>query len=89
MNDAIDPDIWAAAQEQMVVAEVFDPVSGDLYDSCYTWEAGQTYAHQNYKVIATKDDGYMTKEMAQSLYDNERALSQDCFNLSDTEVTEG
>lgn len=89
MSNSIDSDIWAAAQEQMVVAKVYDPISGDLFDSCYTWEAGQCYAQQNYKVIAVKDDFSVTVDVAQKLYDSERARIQDCFNLSDTEVLNG
>lgn len=69
-----------------VVAMVYHPESGDYYDACYTWEAGQNYAQQNYKVVATNDDGFMSKEDAQSLYDRERELVQDCFSLSDTET---
>lgn len=74
--------------ERTVVAKVYDPSTNEEYDSCWTWESGQNYARQNYKVIATEDDGYMTKAEAQSLYDYERTLAQDCWGLSDKETIE-
>lgn len=61
-----------------IVAVVYDE-NGSVYDRCYTWEAGQTYANSGYRVEAVQDDGSMTVEDAQRLYDWERDVAADCF----------
>ena len=63
---------------QTVVAVALN-ADGTIYDQCYTWEAGQTYAADGWKVRATAADGSMTKRRAQGLYDAERARHDDCF----------
>ena len=65
-----------------VVAIVYSDDGGPCIDKCYTWESGQNYAlSMGYKVIAVADDGFMTMEMAQELYDAERARYRDCFGI--------
>jgi len=64
--------------EPPIVAEVFDK-AGATVDTCYTWEAGQTYANEGYRVVALADDGFMDRERAQRLYDTELAAAVDCF----------
>jgi len=63
------------------VAMVIDSTRGQIYDECYTWEAGQTYAAQGYVVMAVADDEHMSQVDAQSLYDHELALVLDCYGL--------
>jgi len=63
---------------EISVADVFDD-DGLLHDRCYTWESGQSYANQGYRVVATADDGLTTKDRAQRLYDYEREIAADCF----------
>lgn len=59
------------------VALVLDD-DGAIYDQCWTWETGQSYAAQ-YRVVAVADDGHMAVEDAQRLYDYERRVYLDCF----------
>ena len=67
---------------QTVVAIVYDD-DGKVYDHCFTWESGQSYAlSQGMIVEAIADDGYMTIDRAQSLYDAERDRYRDCFGLA-------
>lgn len=62
-----------------VVAEVYN-ADGTVFDRCYTWEAGQSYAmHEGRRVVATADDRSMTVEDAQRLYDSELAAHLDCW----------
>lgn len=61
-----------------VVAIAYDD-DGTEYDRLYTWETGQNYSNMGYRVVAVEDDGYMTKERAQDIYDAERAAAADCF----------
>lgn len=66
--------------ERPFVAEVYDVQTGELFDRCWTWETGQNYAAgRDYLVIAIADDGYMTVDEAQRLYDYERRIYLDCF----------
>lgn len=60
------------------VAKVYDK-DDCLYDEAWTWETGQTYANDGYRVVAVKDDGIMTIERAQAMYDAELAAALDCF----------
>ena len=65
--------------EQKFVAEVLND-DGTIYDHCYNWETGQNYAlSEGRKVRAIADDGHMTIEDAQRLYDSELAIFLDCF----------
>ena len=66
---------------ETVVAEVWQAaVPADiLIDRCYTWETGQVYANEGYRVVAVADDRHVTKAEAQALYDNERRNAIDCF----------
>lgn len=64
--------------EPEVVAVVYTP-DGELYDRCYSWQAGQTYANRQFIVQAVNPDGYMNEAEAQELYDWERDCSIDCF----------
>ena len=64
--------------ERTVVAVVFNE-DGTIHDRCHSWESGQTYANAGYEVQAVNDDGHVTKEVAQSMYDRERELAADCF----------
>lgn len=67
----------SAPNEQKIVADIFE---GDaLYDRAYTWETGQNFAQQGYRVKAVADDGFMDAERAQRLYDWELACYLDCF----------
>lgn len=60
------------------VALVYD--DNGVYDECFTWESGQSYAlHEGMRVVAVADDGYMTMDAAQRLYDSERASYLDCW----------
>jgi hypothetical protein len=62
-----------------VVAVAFD-TDGEVYDYIWGWETGQSMAlSDGYTVVATSDDGSMTVERAQALYDSEQALYADCF----------
>jgi hypothetical protein len=54
---------------------------GTEYDQCYTWETAQTLANEGYRVIATGDDGHMTKEKIQKLCDYELSIAVDCFGM--------
>ena len=71
---------------ETIVAEVYDPASNKLVDKCFSWETGQNYAKGNYKVVAIADDRYMTVDKAQELYDYERRLAQDCWDLDETDT---
>ena len=72
--------------DPIVIAEVFNPETGEKYDECWSWETGQNYARMNYKVVAIRDDGYMTINDQQELYDYERRVVQDCFGLTDKDI---
>ncbi len=56
--------------------------NGSVHDHCFNWETAQTFALDGYYVEALADDGYMTKETAQALYDAERERHDDCFGRS-------
>lgn len=69
---------------QMVASDTVAIVlaeDGKIYDHCFTWESGQSYARDGYVVRATADDGFMTAAEAQSLYNYELEIFSDCFNL--------
>lgn len=56
---------------------------GSVYDACYTWETGQNYAlHEGRRVVAIADDGGMTIERAQAIYDADRAAHIDCWEAA-------
>ena len=62
-----------------IVAVVYN-ADGTVYDRCFTWEAGQNYAmHEGRRVVATADDGGMTVDGAQRLYDADLAAHVDCW----------
>lgn len=65
-------------ENQTVVALVMN-ADGTVYDSCYNWESGQSYALDGWIVRATAPDGRKTKKAAQALYDAEKARHDDCF----------
>ena len=70
---------YVRADEAPVVAVVYD-ADGGVYDRCYTWEAGQSYAlHEGRRVEAVADDHGMTVVDAQRLYDAELAAHVDCW----------
>lgn len=72
-------DGYVSTPEPPTVAVVLSP-EGEIIDRCYTWEAGQNYAlHEGLRVIAVADDGGMTIDFAQQLYDAELARHDDCF----------
>lgn len=52
---------------------------GEVFDRCWSWEAGINYANSGYRVEAIADDGIVTMERAQRAYDRERVLAADCF----------
>jgi hypothetical protein len=68
--------------DEKFVAEVLNE-DGTVYDHCYTWETGQSMSLAGYSVRAIADDGHMTKEAAQKLYDAERERYRDCFGVTD------
>lgn len=70
---------YSPAATPPTVAIVYAP-DGTEYDRCWTWEAGQNYALHGYQVTAIADDGPMTVERAQALYDADQAAFEDCFN---------
>lgn len=76
------------AVEPLVVAEIYDPATGEKMDECWSWETGQNYARGNYKVVAIADDRACGKDEAQAIYDYERRLAQDCWGLGDNEAME-
>lgn len=53
---------------------------GTYNDRCWSYETGENFAMQGWKVVAIADDGPYTKEMAQVLYDGCLALYKDCFD---------
>jgi hypothetical protein len=61
------------------VALVYEEGGTEVYDRCWNWETGQSFALTGYRVVAIADDGHMTKDEAQRLYDAERARFADCF----------
>lgn len=67
--------------EPPTVALIFDD-DGSV-DRAYTWETGQSYALQGYRVVAVADAGHLTAAEAQDLYDAERARYRDCFGITD------
>lgn len=69
---------YARATEPTTVAVVY-AADGTIYDQCFGWEAGQTYANDGYRVVATADDGTVTVDRAQRLYDAELTAALDCF----------
>lgn len=71
------------------VAVIYNPDTEEKFDEAFSWETGQTYAQQNYKVIAVRDDGHMTISEQQELYDYERRIAQDCFSLEEGELLRG
>lgn len=67
------------AQDPPVVAVIYDHM-GEEYDHTWTWEAAQNYVmHEGMTAVAVADDGHMSKEEAQRLYDSEHALYLDCW----------
>jgi hypothetical protein len=68
--------------DRLVVAEIYRVADGKLYDMAWAWQAGQSYAADPaYLVLAVADDGPMGAAEAQRLYDYERRLAQDCWDL--------
>lgn len=59
-----------------VVAIVFS-ADGSVHDYAFTWETGQSYAQEGYRVIAVADDGPWRTADAQRLYDSELARYND------------
>lgn len=70
-----------ATTEPTTVAHVLNE-DGSVYDRTYNWESGRTYANEGYVVKAVADDGSMTAERAQSIYDSTLADYQDCFGAN-------
>lgn len=79
---------YVLAAEAPIVAEVYDPKTGDLVDGCYSWEAGQNYARGNYKVVAILPDTGISVEEMQAIFNQEREWSQDCWGLDDETAME-
>ncbi|WIC89714.1 hypothetical protein SEA_BRAXOADDIE_92 [Rhodococcus phage Braxoaddie] len=81
-SDASDPDRDTASGYARpvthYVAVIIDR-NGAPVDYAMSWEAGQTYANDGYRVVALADDGHMSRADAQRLYDAERARALDCF----------
>ncbi len=78
---------YTRSPEPPVVAVVYDD-DGAVYDRCFAWEAGQNYAlHEGRRVEAVADDGAMTAEAAQRLYDADRAAHADCWGVAPAEPT--
>ena len=70
----------ATADERALAVAVVYNADGTVYDRCYTWEAGQSYAlHEGRRVEAVADDRDMSAEDAQRLYDAELAAHVDCW----------
>ncbi|WNM65015.1 hypothetical protein SEA_MASELOP_92 [Rhodococcus phage Maselop] len=81
-SDAADPDRDTAsgyARPVMHYVAVAIDNNGAPVDYCASWEAGQTYANDGYRVVALADDGHMTRADAQRHYDGERRAALDCF----------
>ena len=70
-----------AEYDQTVVAVAYNADDGAVYDYCFTWQTGQTMALEGYIVKAIADDGHMTKDDAQRLYDAEKERHDDCFGV--------
>jgi hypothetical protein len=71
------------APEPPTVAIVLNE-DGTYHDRCFTWETGQSFAlSEGMRVVAVADDGQMTMDDAQRLYDAERARYRDCYGLSE------
>jgi len=60
------------------VAVIYNP-DDSVQDYAYNWETGQNFAANGYKVEALLDDGHMTIDKAQRLYDAEKERYDDCF----------
>lgn len=71
---------YIAPAERPFVARIIDPETGDTYDHAWSWETGQNYAMQGYKVEALADDGWLSMAEAQDMYDACREAFNDCFN---------
>ena len=72
---------WRLEDGRATIAVVLDE-DGNYYDRCWNWESGQSYAHsEGMRVIAVNNDGSMTKDKAQRMYDYERECFRDCFGL--------
>lgn len=70
-----------AEYKTTVVAVVLND-DDSIYDHTFNWESGQNYAlSQGYRVVAIADDGHMTKDNAQALYDAERDRYRDCYGI--------
>lgn len=67
----------------IVVAEVLN-TDGTVYDRCFNWESGATYASDGYEVVAVADDGGVTTEAAQHIYDTRLADFQDAYGVGVT-----
>lgn len=74
---------WRLEDGRATVAVVLDD-DGNYYDRCWCYETGQNFAQSGYRVIAVADDeGRVSKDKAQSLYDYERMCYIDCFGLEE------
>ena len=63
-----------------VVAVVYTR-DGHVHDHCFNWETGQSFALDGWIVKAIADDGHMSKDDAQRLYDAEKERHDDCFGV--------
>jgi hypothetical protein len=66
--------------ERPFVAEILND-DGTIHDHAWTWETGQSFALGGWRVRAIADDGHMTIDEAQALYDAERARYRDCYGI--------
>jgi nitrogenase subunit NifH len=67
-----------AEYNKVVIAVVYD-AKGDVFDYCFNWESGQSYALNGYKVTAIKPDSIYTVNDLQRLFNVETARHDDCF----------
>ncbi len=54
---------------------------GTIYDHAWSWETGENYASEGYRVVALTDDGHLTRGEAQAMYDRRLADFVDCFGV--------
>lgn len=69
--------------DQVIVAIIYNRT--DIHgndarcDSAYTWETGRCLAESGFKIVAVADDGAMTIDKAQAIYDAAYDTYTDCF----------
>lgn len=67
--------------EPAVVAVIFDD-DGTVYDHAWSWETGQNFAMHGNRVVAVRNDGYMTISAMQALFDSDRDRYRDCYGIA-------